>query len=109
MRKSLGWISLWPSVVIILLICGEVVLRYPCNHGAGFYYYLYPVCGLIVLSGFHGFILRKSKLGFFLSVICLILLSDLFNVYVDYDVWTRRDMPDWGRLTQGQLEPRGIR
>ena len=103
MRKLLGWISLWPSVVIILLICGEIILRYPCNHGAGFYCYLYPVCGLIVLSGVYGFFLRRSKIGLILSLICLVLIlvSDLFNVYVDYDVWTHRGMPDWGQFTYG--------
>lgn len=103
MRKLLGWISLWLSVGIVMLIGGEVMLRYPCNHGAGFYCYLYPVYGLIILSGFYGFILRVSKIGFFMSLLCLILIliSDLFNVYVDYDVWTRRGMPDWGCPTFG--------
>lgn len=98
MRKFLGWISLWPSAIMILLICGEAILRFPCNHGAGFYHYLYLICGLIILSGFYGFYLRESKIGFILSLICLILilLSDLFNVYVDYNVWTNRGMPDWG-------------
>ena len=98
MRKLLGWVSLWPSVIIILLICVEVIFRYPCNHGAGFYRYLYLVSGLIILSGIYGFHFKESKFGFCLSLICfiLIIVSDLFNVYVDYDVWTRRGMPEWG-------------
>ena len=109
MRKLLGWISLWPSVAIVMLICGEVILRYPCNHGSGFYCYLYPVYGLSILSGFYGFILRKPKIGFFMSLLCLILIlvSDLFNVYVDYDVWTRRGMPDWGCPTLGAISQEG--
>lgn len=109
MRKLLGWFSLWPSVIIILLICGEVIFRYPCNHGSGFYRFLYPVCGLIILSGVYGFFLKESKLGFCLALICLILIivSDLFNVYVDYDVWTHRGMPEWGCPTFGATSQQG--
>ena len=63
MRKLLGWFSLRTSVIIVLLICGEIMLCYPCNHGSGFNHFLYPVCGLIILSGFYGFFLKESKLA----------------------------------------------
>ena len=98
MKKILGMLSILFPTSLFAFMCMEILLRYPCNHGAGFYCYLYPVCGLIVLSGTYGFFLRGSKGGFILSFICLILIlvSDLFNVYVDYDVWTHRGMPDWG-------------
>lgn len=101
MKKFFGWISLWPSVMLLLLICCEIAFRYPCNHGAGFYCYLYPVCGLLALSLVYGFMLNGSKLGILFSSLCLILIlcSDWFNVYVDYNTWTRRGMPSWGHMT----------
>lgn len=101
MRKIIKWISLWPSVALMSLICGEIIFRYPCNHGAGFYCYLYPVCGLIVVSFVYGFPLNGSKAGICLSLLCLILIlcADWFNVYVDYDTWISRGMPNWGHLT----------
>ena len=99
MKKVFGWVALWPSVILLLLICGELVFRYPCNHGAGFYRYLYLVCGLIAVSFVNGFLLKGSKIGIYLSLLCLMLIlcSDWFNVYVHYDTWTSRGMPDWGQ------------
>ena len=99
MKKVFGWVALWPSVILLLLICGEIVFRSPCNHGAGFYCYLYLVCGLIAVSFVNGFLLKDSKIGIYLSLLCLMLIlcSDWFNVYVDYDTWTSRGMPDWGQ------------
>lgn len=99
MKKVFGWVALWPSVILLLLICGEIVFRYPCNHGAGFYRYLYLVCGLIAVSFVNGFLLKGSKIGIYLSLLCLMLIlcSDWFNVYVHYDTWTSRGMPDWGQ------------
>ena len=99
MKKVFGRVALWPSVILLLLICGEIVFRYPCNHGAGFYCYLYLVCGLIAVSFVNGFLLKGSKIGIYLSLLCLMLIlcSDWFNVYVDYDTWTSRGMPDWGQ------------
>ncbi len=101
MRNVLGWISLWLSVGLLLLICGEIVFRYPCNHGAGFYCYLYPVCGLLVILFVQGFLFKWSKIGICVSLLCLMLIlcSDWFNVYVDYNTWIKRGMPDWGHPT----------
>ena len=101
MTKILGWVSLWPPIMMLSLLCCEIAFRYPCNHGAGFYCYLYPVCGLIVVSFVYGFLLKGSKVGLCLSLMCLLLIlcSDWFNVYVDYNIWTRRGMPDWGQPT----------
>ncbi len=99
MRKLLGWISFWTPLVLLLLMCVEIAFRYPCNHGAGFYCYLYLACGLVVASFAYGFGLKESKVGIVLSLLCLMLIicSDWFNIYVDYNTWIRRGMPNWGR------------
>ena len=106
MAKILKWVSLWPSVVLLMLICAETIIRYPCNHGAGFYCYLYPACGLSLFAFFYGFFLNGSKIGFCISLVCLglILCSDWFNLYVDYDTWTRRGMPDWGQISSISMQ-----
>ena len=51
------------------------------------------------MSFVNGFLLKGSKIGIYLSLLCLMLIlcSDWFNVYVDYDTWTSRGMPDWGQ------------
>jgi len=99
MRKILGWISFWPPLTLLTMMCAEIVLRYPCNHGAGFYLYLPLVCGLIVVSLVYGFGLKGAKTGLVLSLLCLALIvcSDWFNIYVDYDTWIGRGMPSWGQ------------
>ena len=98
MRKILERASLWLPLVLLLLIGGEIVFRYPCNHGAGFYCYLPVVCVLIVVSFVYGFLMKGSKIGIYISLACIVLIlcSDWFNMYVDYNTWISRGMPDWG-------------
>ena len=100
MRKVLEAVSFWSSAILLLLMCGEIAFRYPCNHGAGFYCYLYPVCGLLAVSFVHGGLFKGSKVGICVPLLCLMLIlcSDWFNVYVDYNTWVKRGMPDWGHI-----------
>ena len=90
-----------PSVVLLLMI-GELLLRYPCNHGGGFWGYSYIIVTFMLLNFISHFIYKGSRVGLYISLCCLMLLflSDFFNLYVSYDTWTKRGMPDWGTLTR---------
>ena len=92
-------------IIIISIILVDMVFEiwwsYPSNHGAGFYCYFIPTLILMILGITNIFLFKGSKALFILSIICLVLIfiSDCFNLYVDYDVWLLRGMPNFGEYT----------
>jgi chromate transport protein ChrA len=86
-----------PSAVLLLMIV-ELLLRYPCNHGGGFWGYSSIITIFIILNIINLFISKDARVGLCFSLLCLVFLflSDYFNLYVSYDTWIERGMPDWG-------------
>lgn len=84
-----------PSMVLLLMIM-ELLLRYPCNHGGGFWGYSSIITIFIILNFINLFISKDARVGLCLSLLCLVFLflSDYFNLYVSHDTWIERGMPD---------------
>ena len=88
------------SMIFMLLMCSELFLRYPVNHGGGFYCYLPIILLLNIIHIVMFAVFKCGKFGMFVSFICLLIIvfSDLFNLYVHYDVWVKRGMPNFGEF-----------
>lgn len=84
--------------IVLLMMSGELIMRYPSNHGGGFYCYAFPIIVAMAIGMVNRFLIGNSICAILLSISCLLLmiLSDWFNLYVEYDVWLRRGMPEFG-------------
>ena len=91
-------LSMIGPCVVFLLMAGELFFRYPCNHGGGFWGYIYIITIFILLNMVTLFRFTVSRIGLLISLLCLLLLflSDYLNMYLSYDTWVERGMPDWG-------------
>ena len=109
MKKFSVTISFVLPAIILLLMIGEVAVRYPCNHGGGFNGYSGISIIAVILTAinlmFHG-LSRISIASLILAIVSLLFIcvSDCFNLYVSYDVWTKRDMPAFGQFQINQNE-----
>lgn len=97
-------IDLFALVVLMLtlaFVLGCIGIRYPGNHAGSIYVYLPQ---FIASSSYFairlGGALRFSRIGLIASLLgCLLVVScDVFNIWISYDVWVERGMPDWGCL-----------
>lgn len=88
------------SIILVDMVF-EIWWSYPSNHGGGFYSYLIPTLISMILGITNILLFKGSKTLFLLSIICLVLIfiSDCFNLYVNYDVWLMRGMPNFGEYT----------
>ena len=79
---------------------GGVLLRYPCNHGAGYGGYLYPSLAAFVFSIVVYVVFKKAAIGVLLALACvlMILAADALNLYIPYETWIGRGMPDFGEF-----------
>ena len=97
-KRLLGTLSILLPAALLTLMCVEIALRYPCNHGAGFHSYMFYAVWMLILAIVNAVVLKGRKEGIYLSIICMlfIFLSGKFNLYVSYDDWIKRGMPSFG-------------
>lgn len=87
------------SLLAIAGMCILIVVRYPCNHGAGSLVFLSVFIILIFIS--LSFIKQTNEFAFISLIISCIgvvfsFFCDYWNIMLDYDVWLDRNMPEWG-------------
>lgn len=99
------------GVLAIGLVAGQVVLRYPVNHGFDAWrvgWILVPTVGAV----FAPFAI-KSRWRFVPALVWVTLLSglivvDSFNMQVEHSVWGLRGLPGWGEFRIEKVDP-GVR
>ena len=98
MRLIVLSLNFFFPAILLLVMCGELVLQYPCNHGGGLRGYLPVILTFLMMNLSCRIWLKASCKAICVSLMCLLVLclSDCFNLYVHYDVWLRRGMPNFG-------------
>jgi hypothetical protein len=99
MKRALKIFSAIALAAPFALLCVEVLVKFPWNHGGGVGPYV--VLGAVALGANVLWMAVERRVGWFrvgaLVVLGLALwLCDRLNVVVDYDEWIARGMPDWG-------------
>ena len=99
-KRAMNLVSVAVPSLVLTEMCAELWLRYPDNHGGGFYGYVEFILSLLVLAAINAFAWKGWKAGIFASIMCLALvyLADWFNLNVDYLEWISRGMPDFGEF-----------
>lgn len=95
------------GVLAIGLVAGQVVLRYPANHGFDAWQVgliLMPTAGAL----FAPFV-EKSWWRFVPALVWVTLLAglivvDCFNLLIEHSVWGMRGLPDWGEFRIEKVE-----
>ena len=87
-------------LAVIMLHVGELAFRFPCNHAdAPVFPYSYFAYALALVELIYSIIKRKVSVTFWivfaLSLACPII-EDRCNIFVSYDTWIERGMPEWG-------------
>lgn len=95
---SLKLISLLPPVVLLEMML-EILVRFPDNHSASPYFYLPIFVISVLICGVTSIVYGRVLLGPMLCCclgIVMVVGCDVFNIWVDYNVWCARGLPSWG-------------
>ncbi len=104
MKRWIAWIQIVVPMLFLLVVIANLLARFPDNHGDGFDYLYQPFYwswGLVLFFGipFRTIDLRGLVCG--LSVLALFFFSDKYNLYLEYEEWLCRGMPEWGSFDDG--------
>lgn len=104
MRTLLKRISAIALALPLLFLSFELCVRYPCNHGGGAG--IYVLLGLFALAVSALYMLLAKRLfvfhlAMFSLLAILIFICNWFNIYLSYEEWIERGMPEWGSRWDG--------
>ena len=104
MKRWIARLQIVVPALFLLDIAVNLLARFPDNHGSGFEYLYRPFYwswGAILLVGlpFRKIDLRGLACGF--AVLAMFFFSDKYNLYLEYEEWLCRGMPEWGTSDRG--------
>lgn len=102
-------IGLLPSATLLEMFL-EILVRFPDNHSASPYFYLPIFVTSALICGIASVVCRRV---FRVAILCcclgcvMVVVCDVFNIWVDYNVWCARGLPTWGTVgTKGVSQAR---
>lgn len=93
-------ISLLPPAALLEMLL-EILVRFPDNHSASPYFYLPIFVTSVLICGMVSIVYGRVPWGALLCCclgIVMVIVCDIFNIWVDYNVWCARGLPSWGIL-----------
>ena len=84
------------------ILLAQIVSRYPVNHMGFeprcFWIFALLSFGTLCGTGFKKQTWTRVNICTLIALCVFLTVIDVFNMFVQYDIWAMRGLPDWGEL-----------
>jgi len=102
LRRGLSWGPLLLPLLVLLWLIANIAHSYPSNHSGDSILAYQPFFMQWLVVSIPSALFLRTRLAWLALLLTLLgvfgtWLADEWNVWVEYEEWIQRGMPDWGQ------------